>query len=254
MQLNFELFAKLVRCFKDEANTCNGRKAMSSCISKIRKYVASLPPGALFSTQECVQFGSRSAVDQSIYQLIDLNILERIVRGVFVAVKSRRREYSAEEVAVVKASAFGNFIVQTGASCAQERGLKAESDSVDQSIQRDEQPQSFLTSGHSTRFRFGEGYIYLRKCNGRKIHLSDSHVGKTIRALWHVQQSALSVEAIYSQILSFNRSDFIELVSKARFMPAWLRDKITAAFSIRWQRLVFEQSIMQRKLCLIDSG
>ena len=254
MQLNFELFDTFARCLKDEANLRNGRKAVSTCISKIRKHVASLPPGALFSTQECVQYGSRSAVDQSIYLLIELNIIDRIVRGVFVAVKGRKREYSAEEVATVKARAFGNFIVQTGASCAKEHGLKAESDSVDQNFPKNEQPHSFSTSGHSTRFRFGEGYIYLRKCNGRKIHLSDSHVGKTIRALWHVQQSALTVEAIYAQILSFDRSDFLELVSKARFMPAWLRDKITSAFSIRWQRLVFEQTIMKRELCLIGSG
>jgi hypothetical protein len=94
----------------------------------------------------------------------------------------------------------------------------------------------------------------LRKCNGRKIQLSDSHVGKTIRALWYVQQATLTVEAIYGQILSFARSDFHELVNKARFMPAWLRDKIASAFSVRWQRLVFEQTIKQKELCFLDSS
>ncbi len=233
---------------------------MSSCISKVRKHVSSLAPGALFSTQECVQYGSRTAVDQAIYLLIDLNIIERIVRGVFVSVKSRKREYSAEEVAEVKARAFGNCIVQTGASCANERGLNTESDLNaepdigDQNFDSKKQSYTFLTSGHSTKFRFGDGYIYLRKCNGRKIQLSDSHVGKTIRALWYVQQATLTVEAIYGQILSFARSDFHELVSKARFMPAWLRDKIASAFSLRWQRLVFEQTIKQKELCLLDSS
>lgn len=229
---------------------------MSTCVSKIRRYVASLSPGVLFSTQDCVQYGSRSAVDQGIYRLIKLNIIERIVRGVFVATNSRKYEYSAEEVAAVKTRAFGNAIVHPGSTCAQELGLTDDTAVVPalaNSHQSDD-AHVFLTSGHSTRFRFGEGYIYLRKCNGRKVQLSDSHVGRTIRALWYIQRLALTLETIYAQILSFDRGDFLELVSKARLMPAWLRDRIADAFSMRWQRVALSQIVKPRVYCLIDSG
>ncbi|MFA7341331.1 MAG: hypothetical protein WC028_31405 [Candidatus Obscuribacterales bacterium] len=227
---------------------------MSTCISKIRKHVASLSPGALFSTQDCVQYGSRSAVDQAIGLLIKLNIIDRIVRGVFVEVDSRKYEYSAEEVATVKTRAFGNAIVHPGLTCARELGVDDDFAAAPENSRQGEDSHVFLTSGHSTRFRFGEGYIFLRKCNGRKIQLSDSHVGKTIRALWYRQQSALTVETIYTQISSFDRSDFIELVSKARLMPAWLRDKISDVFCMRWQRVALSQIVKQREYCLIDSG
>lgn len=227
---------------------------MNTCISKVRKYIASLPPGALFSTQSCVQYGTRSAVDQSISELIKQNVIDRIVRGVFVRVNNRKDQYSAEEVARIKTNAFGNEIVEPGSRSAKERGLEDElnfsSSSSDAKGESDE--RSFLTSGHTTRFRLGDDYIQLRKCHGRKIELSDSHVGKTIRALWYIKQSALLLETIYREILTFNRNDFIELIAKARFMPAWLRDRITGAFAMRWQRLTHELAMEQKRLRLLD--
>ncbi|CAN5560082.1 hypothetical protein BH11CYA1_BH11CYA1_25700 [soil metagenome] len=226
---------------------------MSTCMSKIRKFLASLPPGEPFSTQSCVQYGSRSAIDQSIALLIKKNVLERLVRGVFVDSDTRKHVYTAEEIAKVKLRAFGNEIVQPGSSCAKERGLQRDLCGGEDSLKDGEGVHEFLTSGHSTRFRFGEGYIYLRKCNGRKIQLSDSRVGKTVRALWFLQQLSITLEIIYKQILTFERNDFVELVGKARLMPAWLRDRIVGAFNMRWQRTVFTQSIRKRELCVIDS-
>ncbi|MFA6211490.1 MAG: hypothetical protein WCT03_23685 [Candidatus Obscuribacterales bacterium] len=237
---------------------------MNTCISKVRKYIASLPAGALFSTQSCVQYGTRSAVDQSICELIKQNVIDRIVRGVFVRVNNRKDQYSAEEVARVKTNAFGNEIVEPGSRCAKARGLKDElnftssSSSSSSSSPASFSPKGesdehrFLTSGHTTRFRLGDDYIQLRKCHGRKIELSDSHVGKTIRALWHIKQSALLLETIYREILTFTRNDFIELIAKAGFMPAWLRDRITSAFAMRWQRLAYEVAMEQKRSRLLE--
>lgn len=243
-----------MRYSKDGASVPKGRRAVSTCVSKIRRYVASLSPGVLFSTQDCVQYGSRSAVDQGIYRLIKLNIIERVVRGVFVATNRRKYEYLAEEVAAVKTRAFGNAIVNPGSTCAQELGLSGDFVAAPANSRQRGDVHVFLTSGHSTRFRFGESYIYLRKCNGRKVQLSDSHVGRTIRALLYIQKLTLTLETVYAQISSFDRGDFFELVSKARLMPAWLRDKIADVFSRRWQRVALSQIVKQRVYCLIDSG
>ena len=48
----------------------------------VRRHVNCLPPDVLFSTRELLQYGKRSAVDQSLSRLVKRGDIIRLTRGI----------------------------------------------------------------------------------------------------------------------------------------------------------------------------
>src|SRR5262249_39590122 len=92
-------------------------------------------------TQDVVHFGKRSTVDQTLKRCVDKGHIRRLARGVFMRIHWRGRDISNEEIARIKAEAFGkSFHVKDG---------------------------TFRVSGRSSTFMFGEMKIQLKQTRRR---------------------------------------------------------------------------------------
>lgn len=104
---------------------------------RIRNAIFSMPEGRLFTSNALLSCGSRTAVDQNLHRLAKQGIIIRVARGVFMRETADRRRPSAQEVAIAKASAFGKQIA------------------VSQANGKDSNSTTFLCSGGSSSFQFG---------------------------------------------------------------------------------------------------
>jgi hypothetical protein len=81
-----------------------------STATGVRKHIRSLPRGALFATQDLCSLGNRDSIDQCLSRMVAKGEIVRWARGVFARAEEANRIPSAEEVARVKARAFGKQI------------------------------------------------------------------------------------------------------------------------------------------------
>ncbi|MFY0104189.1 hypothetical protein ABTP95_20360, partial [Acinetobacter baumannii] len=79
-----------------------------STMARIRRLISSIQLGELFTTRNCLSFGSRGSVDQSLYSLVKSGTIVRVVRGVFMRPGSDMP--TALQLAKIKAESFGKRI------------------------------------------------------------------------------------------------------------------------------------------------
>ncbi len=211
------------------------RSPQPSCRTEIRRHIAGLPEGAIFSTKDVVQCGRRNTIDQTLWRMVRSREIERLARGLFVSSCTRKVEYSDYEIAEKKTKGFGNEIVLTGQECAQELGLITEQKSRERA-ETSEAPRTFLTTGCTTRFRRGDHYIHLRKASSTKTRLADDNAGKAVRALWWRKAENLDVRAIYKAIKQLNNNDYRIVMNQAAVIPSWLRDQLRTTHLTLWRR------------------
>ena len=211
------------------------RSPQPSCRTEIRRHIAGLPDGAIFSTKDVVQCGRRNTIDQTLWRMVRSKEIERLARGVFVSSRTRKLEYSDYEIAEQKTKGFGNEIVLTGQECALELGLIANQRDAPK-VEESEAPRTFLTTGCTTRFRRGDHYIYLRKASSTKTRLADDNTGKAVRALWWRKAENLDIRAIYKAIKQLDNNDYHIVMNQAAIIPSWLRDQLRTTHLTLWRR------------------
>ncbi len=258
------------------------RTSQISCRAEIRRHIAGLTDGAIFRTKDVLQCGMRNAIDQTLWRMVKSNEIERLARGLFVSTRTRKLDYSDYEIAVAKTKGFGNQIVLTGQECAEELGLgpkrkfpriakdnkesgtikesrtitesgtKEESETAKetktQSKETHENPQIFLTTGCSTRFRRGDHYIYLRSASGTKTKLGDDNAGKAIRALWSQKAEKLDIKAINRAIKELDNNGYSLIMNQAAVIPSWLRDELRASHLTIWRRYSARKPAAQKRI------
>jgi hypothetical protein len=120
--------------------------------ARIRQHIFSLEEGVLFTSRDLLRYGTRCTVDQTLFRLLKRGVIVRIARGVFMRETDTGWRPGAQEVATVKARAFGKQIYlerQTGgAHDGSSNGLFSD--------------RTFRCSGRSSSFVYGEQRIYLR--------------------------------------------------------------------------------------------
>ncbi len=80
--------------------------------SQIRRHIFSLNDDRPFSIRDFLNYGSRAAVDQTFYRLVNLGIVIRVARGIYI--KATANSPAVLEIARVKAAAFHKHIIQHG--------------------------------------------------------------------------------------------------------------------------------------------
>lgn len=270
---DFELFSKKLRITpKSQAEDGDMRTSQISCRAEIRRHIAGLQEGEIFRTKDVLQCGMRNAIDQTLWRMVRSNEIERLARGLFVSTRTRKLEYSDYEIAVAKTKGFGNQIVVTGQECAAELGLSRvkklaiiTQNNSQKGIQKEEKsepknaiannscnaledPQVFLTTGCSTRFRRGNHYIYLRSASGTKTKLGDDNAGQAIRALWSQKAGTLDSKTINRAIRELDNNDYGTIMDKAAVIPSWLRDQLRASHLTIWRRYSARKPAAQKRI------
>ena len=188
---------------------------------QVRRHMAQLPDGTIFTTRELLFYGlKRASLDQALSRMVKKNELERLALGVF-------RRYSlipwpsAVEIAKSKAQAYKKEIVMHGADAA---------------YQLQQQPlgnieTTFGTDGHASSFRTVSGRVHMKQVAPRQLLLSDTPVGLLIRAIVFIGKHRINWQLL-NQSLSgdcrFGALERKQLRQSASLMPYWASDVLCA--------------------------
>lgn len=178
-------------------------------LMRVRQLIHKLKLNQLFSTRQCLSFGSRGAVDQALYCLVKSGEIIRVTRGVFL--KRGSSTPSILAVAKIKARSFGKRIYTHDANTARALGFSAES----------KQNHIFNCSGRSSHFRFGDITITFVGSSPKKLQKRESLAGQVISALDHLGKQKTSVALLELTYPTWSKS-VDEIKSLAGFMPAWM--------------------------------
>ncbi len=186
------------------------------CTYLIRKYIVKLRSGELFATRDVLKMGSRGAVDQCLYRMVKGGSIVRLARGVFVRKDLTNQEHSLEEIAKVKADAFGKQLLKHGNDVALKLGLKLDHQKI----------TTFYTNGSTSYFHVGDTKIKMHRIASRKgIYLGENAVGNSIRALWQIGKKVVTPEQVERCTHRFNRNESTWLRECIRWMPEWLSSR-----------------------------
>jgi hypothetical protein len=194
-----------------------------NCHRNIIAFVERLPVDSWFATRQVLEFGSREAVDQSLYRLVKCGFLLRIARGVFTLRDDQPKIFEPLAVAAFKASVFDKSIAVQGLDIARKLGL-ASLASVE---------PTFCVHGVSSSFQSIATKICLKNFSARKIVLGDSPLGQVIRALWFLGKDRCDVHAVQSAMRMLNDDEIKKLTNSAQLMPGWLTKIVR--FANGWQ-------------------
>jgi len=187
----------------------------------------------MFATKELLHIGRRNTIDQNLSRLCRSGKILRVGRGVYMKAGPKPIALpSPQEVALVKATAWGKRIMQSGLDAACKTGL----------VDEGEQKHVFLTSGCTTSFQSVAGTIHFRKTAPKKVLLGDSNVGTYLKALWHLGKEYCEHTDVLKRLFepiwgnAFARED---LLTFAGIIPSWLRDKLDMQryfHALMWER------------------
>ena len=187
-------------------------------IAKIRRFIAHLEDGRIFTTRDVLQFGKRWAVDKALQRLVFAERIRRLTRGVFVKDGwLRPRQFSYFEIAAAKARAFGRKILEAPTAVLNPLSRRFGEPACD---------KTFYIDGHSSTFKIGNDTITFKHTAARKRQLAKTKAGETARVLWHLGRDLVDAETLKQAAVSFRHSHEDKNVFRKniRWMPAWLSD------------------------------
>jgi len=195
------------------------------CASYIHRFISMLDDGQVFTTRDCLIFGTRDCVDKALQKLVKANFITRLARGVFARFSGAKNLPSFREIAIIKARAFGKELRVHGLDTAANNNLiKA----------GNEQPTYYVDGSSSSFVYFDKGRIHLKKASKKRVKMTDSKAGLAIRALWVIGKKEITHEHIskISHYWHSSREEMQKILLSKAWMPAWLGDKFqpTAAY------------------------
>jgi len=185
-----------------------------STAAKIAEFIDYITPGQLFTTKDCLSFGTRGAVDHVLYVMVKTNVIVRAADGLFYKPGPETEGPSKLEIVTAKASVFGRKLMTRARDFAKQLGL----------LEEDPESYKYAINGSSSSFVLRESgqRVYLQGISERKTALAASRAGTAILALWHMGEVALSKQTLTKATSGFDRSDQYEFHNSIQKMPAWL--------------------------------
>ncbi len=213
---------------------------MKRCSSEIKKFIASLPPGQLFTTTQILLFSSnyssRNTIDQALARLVKRGTLQRLTSGIFVESQSRKTFYSNLEIIDMKSRNRDKTIEFRSYKDANSQQITA--------LNRQSPRNDFCNISSSTRFRYKEGYITTKRMSARKLQLANSDVGALILYLWQNGSDKTDVSEIANTTACLSRIELEEFIGFTPCMPNWLLTKAKKAIGPKWQKI--ERELQKR--------
>lgn len=193
---------------------------METIANKVLKAIRRKGRGYIFTPEELLSLGSRSAVDQALSRLTRRGEIRRLGRGIYDYPKVSARlgplSPPPEAVAAALARREGVHLQTTGARAANALGLSSQ---VPGRL-------IFLTEGTPRSRRVGNHFIELKRAAPRKLRGAGTLAGTVMQALRYLGPGRVSDDVVnhLSRILS--PSDKRELRSIAGTAPGWARPAV----------------------------
>ena len=182
------------------------------CTSLIRRHLLTKSSQYVFSTREFLSYGSRAAVDKALLSLTASEHLVKVANGIFT--RSGTKLPTPLEVAQAKSRAFGSVLTTFDVFVEHNGKLRL--------VEQSGNEVTFLTSGSSSSFRYGDITIHLKRVSWRMLALGESPVGRAIRTMWLVGKKEITQEHIWLATQYLNRVERWQLHNSAACMPDWL--------------------------------
>jgi hypothetical protein len=183
------------------------------CSGYIHLHIIRLPMTQIFTTRELLQYGTRAAVDQTLYRMVEAGFINRVARGVFI----RDVSYSPpiEEIVEAKMAAWNKTIFTHAENLLAILNLAPKGP---------KDAHVVAVDGPSSSFETIAGRVELKAIGRRKVSLNQSKVGQIVYALWHLGRKSCAEQEIATATEGFSRSQREELRRATAMMPAWLND------------------------------
>jgi hypothetical protein len=165
------------------------------CSGYIHLHIMRLPMTQIFTTRELLQYGTRGAVDQALYRMVESGFITRLARAVFV--RDASLSPTAEEITEAKMTAWNKLIFTHADN---------------------------LLDGPSSSFQTVAGRVELKGIGKRRVGLNQSKVGQIVYALWHIGRNDCTEHEIKKATEHLSRPQREELRRSTALMPAWLND------------------------------
>lgn len=177
--------------------------------------------GGVFTPQDFLDFGARTAVDQALSRLVKNGSLRRLARGLydFPAVHPQLGPLAPapDDVAQALVRETGSRLQIDGARAANALGLSTQVPAK----------HTYLTDGPSRRVVLGKRVITVRHASPKHLLAPGSVVGTVVQALRHVGPArAADVARIASDRLSAREKK--TLAAAAVQAPAWMRHTLVS--------------------------
>jgi hypothetical protein len=202
--------------------------------ASIRRHIFSLPADKPFTTRDCLTYGIRSVVDQTLYRLVKNGTIRRLGRGIFV--RDERKKFSAFQIAKLKAEAFGRkimqheFVIPTECNCGKTTV----------------EPKLYVNSD-TTEICIDGGVTRLNGVSHRKMRLNACKTGQALKALWKMGRNNVDHEVIRRATFHFGRIEREVVTDFIRWLPAWLSDYFLKRSLWHYQRRGIQQLIEAEK-------
>ena len=187
---------------------------------KIGKKIKGLKRGKPFRSSKFLELGSRAAVDQALWRLVEAGEITRIKNGVFV--KPETNAYAGEvlpgpvEITRYLARQSGNKVETSGAEAARRFGFTTQMPS--QAV--------FITNGPGQKYQLGNLEVQLKHVAARKMALAGRPAGEALSALWYLGKGEVTPETFAQIKERLPASEFAVLTNKQKIMPGWMRDTL----------------------------
>ena len=187
-----------------------------SCRSFIQRYISTLPEGQVFTTRDCLVYGTRATVDKALQRFVRLEQIIRLARGVFVRNIGNIKIPTMLEMAIIKAKAFGKELRIHGMDTA----------SIHKLVEAGNQEPTYYVDGSTSSFAYQGRQIHLKKASKKRMMMSDSNAGRAIRALWAIGRKAIRWSHLdkISHLWHSNNEEKQKIYLAKAWMPAWLGD------------------------------
>ncbi|WP_310626802.1 DUF6088 family protein [Limnohabitans sp.] len=176
-----------------------------TCSEKIRAVIASLPQGAVFSSADFLSAGTRAAVDQTLYRMVNASEVVRIARGLYAVAGDVTGNVAGDALAVALAHKTGEHV--GGA-------LPHASNAAVVVVPTSGQTRTVMAGGQQLAFR---------RMSQRKIKLSQTPHGRVLLGLWTRGAKALTTLDIQQTTGDWPED---EIDAYAALVPAWLRTAV----------------------------
>jgi hypothetical protein len=183
------------------------------CSGYIHLHIMRLPMTQIFTTRELLQYGTRGAVDQALYRMVESGFITRLARAVFV--RDASLSPTAEEITEAKMTAWNKLIFTHADNLLETFKLapKKHNDALIVAI-----------DGPSSSFQTVAGRVELKGIGKRRVGLNQSKVGQIVYALWHIGRNDCTEHEIKKATEHLSRPQREELRRSTALMPAWLND------------------------------
>lgn len=194
---------------------------MQSAVKQILAYLRRRGPGHVFTPRDLLGFGSRPAIDLTLWRLVRAGTIRRLGRGLYDVPRSSPRlgtlTPSADQIAFALARQTSSLVQPTSARAANAVGLSTQVPAK----------AVYLTNGTSRRRVVGSQIIELKRAAPRQLVGAGSTAGSVIQALRYLGRRGVTDATVQRLIATLSPSDKRALGGLASAAPSWMRPLIT---------------------------